>query len=79
MGDDTLNAVWKLLEADLDTADMEALREEEMEWIASRDAEVQAAGLENGGGSLQPLLEAETAAELTKARVYELAKYADGM
>ena len=55
------------------------MRSEEKAWIASRDAEVQAAGLENGGGSLQPLLEAETAAELTKARVYELAKYADGM
>lgn len=75
--DDTLNAVWKLLEADLDTADMEALREEEMEWIASRDAEVQAAGQENEGGSAQPLDEAMKAAELTKARVYELAKYAE--
>ncbi len=76
--DDTLNIVWKLLEANLDTADMEALRKEEMEWIASKDAEVQAAGLENEGGSLQPLLEAMKAAELTKARVYELAKYAEG-
>ena len=71
--------MWKLLEENLNEADMEALRSEEKAWIASRDAEVQAAGLENGGGSLQPLLEAETAAELTKARVYELAKYADGM
>ena len=77
--DDTLNIVWKLLEENLSEADMEALRGEEKAWIASRDAEVQAAGLENEGGSLQPLLEAETAAELTKARVYELAKYADGM
>ena len=76
--DDTLNIVWKLLEANLDTADMEALRKEEMEWIASKDAEVQAAGLENEGGSLQPLLEAMKAVELTKARVYELAKYAEG-
>lgn len=76
--DDTLNAVWKLLEEDLNEADMKALREEEREWIAFKDAEVQAAGLENGGGSLQPLLEAAKAAELTKARVYELAKYAEG-
>ncbi len=44
----------------------------ERDWIASKDAEVLAAGLENEGGSLQPLLEATTAAELTKARVYEL-------
>ncbi len=76
--DDTLNVVWKLLEENLDDADMKVLRKEEKEWIASKDAEVQAAGLENGGGSLQPLLEAVTAAELTKARVYELAKYAEG-
>jgi len=76
--DDTLNVVWRLLEADLDTADMEALREEEMEWIASKDAEVQAAGQEHEGGSAQPLDEAMKAAELTKARVYELAKYAEG-
>ena len=76
--DDTLNVVWRLLEADLDTADMEALREEEMEWIASKDAEVQAAGQEHKGGSAQPLDEAMKAAELTKARVYELAKYAEG-
>lgn len=76
--DDTLNVVWKLLESDLNESDMEILRKEEKEWIASRDAEVQAAGLENEGGSLQPLLEAMKAAELTRARVYELAEYAVG-
>lgn len=77
--DDTLNAVWGLLEASLDEADMEALRKEEREWIAFKNTEVQAAGEENGGGSLQPLLEAMKAAELTKTRVYELAEYAEGM
>lgn len=76
--DDTLNAVWKLLEANLSESDMEVLRKEESEWIASKEAEVQAVGLENEGGSLQPLVEAMKAAELTKARVYELAKYAEG-
>ena len=76
--DDALNAVWKFLEEDLNKADMEVLRKEEIEWIAFKDAEVQAAGAENEGGSLQPLVEAVKAAELTKARVYELAKYAEG-
>ena len=66
--DDTLNTVWRLLEENLSKADMEILRNEERDWIASKDAEV----LENEGGRLQPLLEATTAAELTKARVYEL-------
>lgn len=77
--DDTLNAVWRLLEANLNEDDMEVLRKEERAWIASKDAEVQAVGLENGGGSLQPLLEAMKAAELTKTRVYELAEYVEEM
>ena len=76
--DDTLNAVWKLLEANLSEADMEVLRKEEREWIASKEADVREAGLENEGGSLQPLVEAMEAAELTKARVYELQEYAEG-
>ncbi|MCI8453290.1 MAG: DUF1311 domain-containing protein [Lachnospiraceae bacterium] len=75
--DDALNGVWRLLEANLNEADMEVLRKEEREWIASKDAKVQAAGLENGGGSMQPLVEAMKAAELTKERVYELAEYAE--
>lgn len=75
--DDTLNAVWKLLEASLSEADMDALRKEELQWIASKEAEVRAAGLENEGGSIQPLVEAMTGAELTRARVYELAEYAE--
>lgn len=74
--DDTLNIVWGLLEENLNEEDMEILRKEEREWIASRDAEVQAAGQECGGGSIQPSVEAAIAADLTKARVYELAEYA---
>lgn len=73
--DDTLNIVWGLLEANLNGADMEALRKEEREWIAFKDAEVQTVGQESEGGSIQPSLEATKAAELTKARVYELAEY----
>lgn len=73
--DDTLNIVCGLLEANLDEADMEILRKEEREWIAFKDAEVQAAGQECEGGSIQPSVEASVAADLTKARVYELAEY----
>lgn len=76
MWDDTLNIVWGLLEANLNEADMEVLRKEEKEWIAFKDAEVQAAGQECEGGSIQPSVEASRAADLTKARVYELAEYA---
>ncbi len=74
--DDTLNIVWGLLEENLKEGDMEVLRKEEREWIAFKDAEVQAAGQECAGGSIQPLEEATRAADLTKARVYELAEYA---
>lgn len=77
MWDDTLNRVWGLLEANLSETDMEVLRKEEREWIAFKDAEVQAAGQECGGGSIQPSVEAATAADLTKTRVYELAGYAE--
>ncbi len=76
MWDDTLNIVWGLLEANLNEVDMEVLRKEEKEWIAFKDAEVQAAGQECEGGSIQPSEEATRAADLTKARVYELAEYA---
>ena len=74
--DDTLNIVWGLLETNLNEADMNVLRKKEREWITFRDAEVQAAGQECEGGSIQPLVEAMKAADLTKARVYELAEYA---
>ncbi len=74
--DDTLNVVWKLLETNLSETEMEALRKEEREWIAFKEAQVQEAGLESEGGSIQPLLEFARAAELTKERVYELAEYA---
>ena len=75
--DAVLNVVWKLLESELDDATMEALRTEEREWIAFKDADVEAVGAEYEGGSAQPLDKAMKAADLTKERVYELKKYAE--
>ena len=44
--DDTLNAVWGMLMAELDEADKETLRKEEREWIADKDTRLrQAAGV----------------------------------
>lgn len=74
--DDTLNVVWKLLESELDSAAMEALRTEERNWIKTKESEVKAAGEEFEGGSMQPMIENSKASELTKKRVYELAEYA---
>ncbi len=75
--DNVLNVVWKLLESELDDDTMEALRTEEREWIAFKEAEVEAAGEVYERGTLRPLVEADKAAELTKERVYELKKYAE--
>ena len=75
--DDTLNAVWKLLESELDGAGMETLRAEEKNWISYKEEQVKAAGQEYEGGSMQPLAESMKAVELTRERVYELAKYAE--
>ncbi len=74
--DDTLNTVWGMLMSELDAKTAEALKKEELAWIAAKDAEVAEAGKECEGGSIQPLIEASMAAELTRERVYELAKYA---
>lgn len=74
--DNTLNMIWKMLESELDTAKMESLRAEERKWITDKEEQIKAAGQEFAGASLQPMAEAMKAAELTRERVYELAKYA---
>lgn len=73
--DNTLNIVWKLLESELDDAQMEALREEERTWIASKEEVVNAVSQEYEGGSTGSMETSLKAAELTKERVYELAEY----
>lgn len=75
--DDTLNIVWKLLESELDEEAMEKLRVEEREWIACKDAQVEAAGQEYEGGSMQSMTMSLKAAEMTKDRVYELVEYVE--
>lgn len=75
--DDTLNLIWNLLKNELDERTMETLRTEERDWIASKEAAVKAAGQGCEGGSIQPMVEWQKAAELTKERVYELAGYAE--
>lgn len=72
--DDELNSLWSRLKEKLDADAMEELTKEEREWIQRKDQEVQAAGKEMEGGSMQPLLENDKGAELTRKRVYELAE-----
>lgn len=76
--DEELNSLWSRLMDKLDADEKEQLKEEEREWIKQKDLEVKAAGSEMEGGSMQPLLENDKAAELTRERVYELAERLKG-
>lgn len=73
--DDELNSLWKRLSDELDAETKAKVLEEQRSWIKRKEGNVTAAGLEALGGSLQPLLESETAAAMTRARVYILAGY----
>ena len=75
MWDKTLNDIWDQLKEKLNETAMESLTAEELEWIAYKEAEAAKAGADVAGGTLQPMVEYGRAAELTKARVYELASY----
>ena len=64
--DDCLNRVWSYLKETLSLEDMEALTNEELDWITEKEETV---------NSMTTLSEGEIlakAAELTKERVYEL-------
>lgn len=73
--DDELNSLWSRLKDKLDSEQMEQLTEDERAWIKWKDQAVKEAGSEAEGGSLQPLLENDKAAEVTRERVYELAAW----
>ncbi|MCM1258217.1 MAG: DUF1311 domain-containing protein [Roseburia sp.] len=70
--DGTLNILWKDLKQTRDTDTMEALTNEERQWIELKEQEMAKAGAEFEGGSMQPMLESLKGAEMTKERVYEL-------
>jgi len=73
--DDELNSLWSRLSDELDADTKAKVLEEQRAWIKRKEENVRAAGMQALGGSLQPLLESETAGEMTRARVYILAGY----
>ena len=75
MWDIDLNTIWSDLKLVLNEEEIEKLLEEQREWIAWKEAEVEKAGAEYEGGSIQPMVMHLRAAGLTEARVYELMKY----
>ena len=70
--DGLLNDVWQTLTQLLPPEEMEALTQEELEWIAWKEQEIAGAGTEYGGGSLQIMAQAQRSADVTRDRVYEL-------
>lgn len=73
--DDELNSLWSRLSKELDAETKAKVLEEQRAWIKRKEGNAKAAGIEVLFGSLQPLVESETAAEMTRARVYILAGY----
>lgn len=70
--DDALNLLWGYLKQSLPSESMDSLTSEEIDWIYDKEAQITAAGAEWEGGSMQPMAESLTGAELTKERVYVL-------
>lgn len=73
--DNELNTIWAKLKETLDQTTMATLTKEEREWINYKEDEIKKAGAEYEGGTMQPMVENDKGAELTKVRVYELAEY----
>lgn len=73
--DDALNRLWGYLQDTLSESEMDALTQEELEWIAYKETEIDAAGNEFAGGSMELCARSMRGAELTESRVYELLEY----
>lgn len=69
--DGALNHLWGELKTVLPESDFAVLLDEQLAWIAAKEAAVEAAGAEFAGGSMYPLIVNSEAAEITEARVYE--------
>lgn len=70
--DSALNTLWDILKQTLDAKTMNVLTADQREWIAQKEEAMEKAGAEFEGGSMQPMIQNNTAAEMTRDRVYEL-------
>lgn len=70
--DIALNTLWSSLKQTLDEETMTSLLAKQREWIAEKEQAVAEAGAEYEGGSMQPMVMNQKAAEITQNRVYEL-------
>lgn len=70
--DDMLNEAYAELEKQLSKEEMDKLRDEELNWIKTRDEKSEAAADANKGGTIAPLKRVTSLAASTKERCYEL-------
>ncbi len=70
--DDALNYLWSELKNDLQEEEFAKLLNEQLIWIADKEAALKEAGKEFEGGSLYALVVNSEAAKITEERVYEL-------
>lgn len=73
--DDELNRLWADLKASLNSQTMDALTQEELQWIEDKETAMNDAAAQYEGGSLAPMEYNLVGAEWTKDRVYELIEY----
>ena len=70
--DSLLNQMWSYLQDNLDAAEMERLSNEEHDWIAEKEKAMKDSIKGFEGGTMQPMVEFGTGADVTKKRVEEL-------
>ena len=75
--DSVLNEIWRILKRNLNSDDMKALTEEQLDWIAMKEASMKEAGAEVEGGSMYGMIVNQRGAKLTQERVYELMEIVD--
>lgn len=73
--DNELNYLWSLIKENLSESRYQVLLKEQRQWIKDKEAKVVAEGEEWGQGTMRPLVENTTAAEITMKRCYELVEY----
>ncbi|MCA0173983.1 lysozyme inhibitor LprI family protein [Bacillus sp. RAR_GA_16] len=72
--DGLLNEIYGVLEKQLPAEEMEALRQEQREWIDYRDKTAKKASLKYEGGTMEQLEYVAVENDLTEKRCYELVK-----
>lgn len=70
--DDLLNEIYGVLKEQLSAAEMESVKNEQINWISIRDAKAEDSASEVKGGTLEPVFYTSSLVESTKNRCYEL-------